>query len=977
MAGVHLGAALGQIHRLFDEGTLAGLPDARLLERYASERDELAFETLVKRHGRMVMTVCRGVVDDPNDADDAFQAAFLLLARKAGALWVHDSLGGWLHRVACRIALRVRSDAARRREMERRRGERTGWWYLAAEPRADIHTVLHQEIDRLPERFRKPIVLCYLEEMTYQQAANHLRLSEGTTRGRLARARDMLRARLNERGIPCAGAGLPILSGSGRLLAPELLSSTVRAARHFTLGNMVAAGIGPATATVLARQAMQTMMLTKLKAAAAGVIAIGLLTWVATGSAAVRPMEAITTEGEKTPMTRAARGEAQANQEDAAANHHESLTFQGKVLGPDGKPVAGAVIYTFMPKRGEIPRAVSRAKGGDDGTFQFDLNKAEFDAVIDIAPMATVMVVAAAPGFGPDWVELRKPLEGGLSLRLVEDSAPIEGRIVDLQGKPVAGAKVSRGWIKAEGPGGIDPYLALVRDDPMQASNHNFAKNYWAGFELPGQPLSVVTDADGRFRLSGIGRDRIVQIGIEGPTIQSATIDVMTRRGEKVSSPRGAFAGETIYPAAFEHFIPPGRALTGVVRDRKTKMPIAGIEVGGRDTTARTKTDEHGRYTLAGFPKRKEYGLMVLAGEKPPYFVTCMAVPDTAGLAPIESNVECLPGIPMRLKLIDKETGKPLRNADVYYQPIYPNAHSREASGYTPVMGSGPYNSGVVQEDGYYLLGVLPGPGAVFVRTPPGVFRPACVDPKTFFKEKDSPDPKQERLPRYGDTDIINTAVGEGWDGTPQSQFSGIALVDPAEDSGPIMAELALERDSKREVRVVGPDGDVLRDVVAEGSGAESNPISGVVTVSQLNPLRPQRFKFHQDAKKLVGFLIARGDEPEPYVVKLQPWGTITGQLVDAEGKARPRVDLMTRDWGAALLDLARGVIHYGQKTDKDGRFRYERLMPGQEYSAVAVGEQAAKGGFGVVIDRVVLKPGETKDVGAVQSRMDKPEMKP
>ena len=132
MAGVHLGSALSQIHRLFDEGTLAGLPDARLLERYASERDELAFETLVKRHGRMVMAVCRGVVDDPNDADDAFQAAFLLLARKAGALWVNDSLGGWLHRVACRIALHVRSDAARRREVERRAAERTGWWYHAA-----------------------------------------------------------------------------------------------------------------------------------------------------------------------------------------------------------------------------------------------------------------------------------------------------------------------------------------------------------------------------------------------------------------------------------------------------------------------------------------------------------------------------------------------------------------------------------------------------------------------------------------------------------------------------------------------------------------------------------------------------------------------------------------------------------------------------------------------------------------------------
>ena len=154
----------------------------------------------------MVRAVCLGLVDDPNDADDAFQAAFLLLARKAERLWVNDSLGGWLHRVACRIALQLRSDAARRRVQERRAGD------LAVSPtdsRAiwdDVSTVLHQEIDRLPERYRKPIVLCYLEEMTYQQAATHLRWSEGTTRGRLARAREILRVRLNQRGIQSAEA---------------------------------------------------------------------------------------------------------------------------------------------------------------------------------------------------------------------------------------------------------------------------------------------------------------------------------------------------------------------------------------------------------------------------------------------------------------------------------------------------------------------------------------------------------------------------------------------------------------------------------------------------------------------------------------------------------------------------------------------------------------------------------------------------
>ncbi len=114
-------AAPRPIDRLFGEGTLAGLSDARLLERYAVHRDELAFEALVRRHGSMVLGVCRRVLADPNDADDAFQAAFLLLARKARSIWVDGSIGGWLHRVAWRIALQVRSDAARRRDQERRR----------------------------------------------------------------------------------------------------------------------------------------------------------------------------------------------------------------------------------------------------------------------------------------------------------------------------------------------------------------------------------------------------------------------------------------------------------------------------------------------------------------------------------------------------------------------------------------------------------------------------------------------------------------------------------------------------------------------------------------------------------------------------------------------------------------------------------------------------------------------------------------
>ena len=169
------------------------------------------------------------------------------------------------------------------------------------------------------------------------------------------------------------------------------------------------------------------------------------------------------------------------------------------------------------------------------------------------------------------------------------------------------------------GTDGIDPYLKLLREDPRAAANHRFAKEFWNN-PLPGQPTSVTTDAQGRFRLTGIGRDRIVEIGVEGPSIQSATIIAMTRPSAAVSSPQGTstVVAKTIYGATFDHLVPPGRALTGIVRDKRTKQPLAGVTVCGKGTNARVTTDAQGRFTLSGFPKGESYGLMVACrGESP------------------------------------------------------------------------------------------------------------------------------------------------------------------------------------------------------------------------------------------------------------------------------------------------------------------------------------------------------------------------
>ena len=191
--GVH-SEALQHVRMLFEAGAVGGLTDRQLLERFRAregEAAELAFAALVERHGPMVLRVCRRILRDEHDAQDAFQATFLVLVRKAGSLHAHDSLGGWLHAVACRVAACARAAEARRR-VHRAAGGRGGNGHDSGGQRGwdDLGPVLHEEIGRLPETYRAAVVLCDLEGLTQEQAAQRLGWPSGTVRSRLARAGD-------------------------------------------------------------------------------------------------------------------------------------------------------------------------------------------------------------------------------------------------------------------------------------------------------------------------------------------------------------------------------------------------------------------------------------------------------------------------------------------------------------------------------------------------------------------------------------------------------------------------------------------------------------------------------------------------------------------------------------------------------------------------------------------------------------------
>lgn len=266
----------------------AGDPDPRadgdLLERFASRRDEAAFEALVQRHGPMVLGVCRRVLGQGHDAEDAFQATFLVLVRKASSIARPELLGNWLYGVAYRTATKARSMGLRHRSREAAMGDMSHCEAPAEslwdELDRDLQPLLLQELHRLPAKYRAPLVLCYLEERTKQDAARQLRVPVGTVSSRLARGREMLRKRLARRGVALTvGALAAVLSPSAASasLPVPLVVSTAEAATFFAAGQAAAAGAISADVVALTQGVLKSMFLIKLKVATAVVLAAGVV----------------------------------------------------------------------------------------------------------------------------------------------------------------------------------------------------------------------------------------------------------------------------------------------------------------------------------------------------------------------------------------------------------------------------------------------------------------------------------------------------------------------------------------------------------------------------------------------------------------------------------------------------------------------------------------------------------------------------
>jgi RNA polymerase sigma factor (sigma-70 family) len=321
MTGANRGIVFQHIDRLYREGTLSGLGDSQLLERYLSRRDETAFRALVDLHGPMVLSLCRRVLRDPRDIEDAFQATFLVLVRKAASIQNRGLLSNWLYGVAYRVARRARTHTLRRRQREISVDEIEVCAALQVPELEGFGPVLDQELHRLPAKYRAPLVLCYLDGQTHNQAAEELGCPVGTVRSRLSRGRDLLRRRLTRRGYvstaSVAGGGWDLPAKLGmELVPPALISSTVDAAVAINSFKTIPAGAAAASVLALTRGVLTTMKLAQLKwlgtmtlstsLAAGGVIAVAYAASQSRTSATIVEEVAVNVgdqEGQPTPST--------------------------------------------------------------------------------------------------------------------------------------------------------------------------------------------------------------------------------------------------------------------------------------------------------------------------------------------------------------------------------------------------------------------------------------------------------------------------------------------------------------------------------------------------------------------------------------------------------------------------------------------------------------------------------------------------
>ncbi len=635
-----------------------------------------------------------------------------------------------------------------------------------------------------------------------------------------------------------------------------------------------------------------------------------------------------------------------------------------KVVDPDGKPVAGAEVYvseTVYHSVRQPKPAVLLTKTDADGSFPLP--------PLEPSPTRTRVVVAMAEGFGP--AIMNPPTaQAEKVLRLSKDDVPINGRVLDIQGSPVAGATVQLVGILRHPSGRLDAWLEAVEAERSAFQVEYRLLKSWTGDDLPSFFPPLTTDRQGRFTLKGVGRERIASLLISGPGIETRFEYVATRSMPTLKFPafeRRDMSKEVVYHGAnFDLIAGPCLEATGTVTDKDTGKPLAGVTVmtaalfGNPLRTLSTSTDDRGRYRLTGIPPKTPFNddqdLLARTDGDVPYLPTTKHVGGGGGGNPITIDFALKRGVRARGRVVDKTTGKGVR-AQLSYYILESNPYLKTYPRYGTIRAAMPNTT---DDEGAFELVVMPGQGVIGARAGNEHYRLGIGSEK--IKGVDLENAGMVLIPALPHH-LIPT------------NYNTVALIDPKEGDESFASEIALDRGRTVKGKVVGPDGEPLAGTRIEGLqdhfriwSHEPLPTAEFV-VEGIGPVATRDLLVSHEGKKLAGAYVIGTDEAGPITVRLEASGTVTGRLVDQGGVPLAEAELSCYVPMKETTHRS-GSLPTAVKTGKDGRFRAEGLVPGRAYSF-----HAWRGDMSTELAEargIVVTRGETRDLGDVTLRPSK-----
>jgi RNA polymerase sigma factor (sigma-70 family) len=954
MGAAQAGIVLRHLRELVSVDGASNLPDPDLLARFTRSHDEGAFTALVKRHGPLVLGVCRRVLGNPHDADDAFQATFLILARKAGSIARTTALPCWLYQVAYRVALKAKGQAATRKKCEQRAGERQADDPLAEITGRELLGVLDEELQTLPEHHRGPLVLCYLEGHTCEEAARRLGCSPRTLKRWLEQARRCLGRRLARRGLGLSAALLA--AGASRAAVPSRLAAET-AAGALRLGAAPGATASPpvsSAAVALAEGALRAAPAAKLRtlsvlATLAGVAALAVGALALPGADSSPPAASPGRGGAAAAPARPLLPAAGAGKEMPAPRprtppkgekaDHPVMLISGVVVNAEGKPLANAPVAVAGLSRDigrggdlvtEQTRVLAQGKTDAEGRFRLKAPGANRGRFFNL------YALARAPGHGLAVRGLNLALAANdVTLKLAPEQ-PVRGRLVDLQGQPAAGVTVLVGWVG-------------------QARN---GESHGVHFHTPPPGLAVwpepvKTDAQGRYTVRGLGAAETVSLAVRDDRF----------------APQSLFFGAPTLTKEINGSLSPAQFIEGQVLQADTDKPVAHalLTVYSSDREAGSygglggRADAEGRFRLNPYPG-KWFTVSARAPEGEPYLSLEKRFQWPAGKVKMRLDLKLPRGVLVRGKVTEAGSGKPVPQASVQYFPQEkdnPDLPRGFLSGWQAIEKSG--------ADGAFQLAVPPGPGHLLVIGPGGEYIHEEISNGMLYEGRPSG-------MRYYPDAVVRLALKKA------TKVHEVAVT--------------LRRGVTVTGRVLGVDGRPLKGKALMMTRLNVTPLSpfwrfpvevrdGQFELRGLDPEKSYPVAFLEPAKAWGATVQISGKQAgKPVTVKLQPCGRAVARYVDGAGKPlaghRPMIDIVVTPgtWRYNMEAGRKGLVmadeehlanvdrhNYwkGPQADAEGRCTFVALIPGTTYRLPTY----QKGGHRIGREFVAAS-GKTFDAGTI-----------